>query len=63
MGGGVVLDNGGIDQLLHLTAPADQETVCRDLNGIQAQFLSAALHALAIRTAGPVEPDKLVKSW
>lgn len=47
----------------HLTAPADQETVCRDLNGIQAQFLSAALHALAIRTAGPVEPDKLVKSW
>lgn len=37
----------------HLTAPADQGTVCRDLNGIQAQFLSAALHALAIRTAGP----------
>lgn len=47
----------------HLTAPADQGTVCRDLNGVQAQFLSAALHALAIRTTGPVEPDQLVKSW
>lgn len=47
----------------HLTARAGQETVCRDLNGVQAQFLSAALHALAIRTDGPVEPDRLVKSW
>ncbi len=47
----------------HLTAPAEQLTVCRDLNGIQAQFGSAALHALTIRTAGPVEPDRLVKSW
>ena len=47
----------------HLTNLADQKLVCRDLNGIQAQFLSAALHALDIRTAGPVESDKLVKSW
>lgn len=47
----------------HLTAPADQKTVCRDLNGVQAQFMTAALHALAIRTTGPVEPEKLVKSW
>lgn len=47
----------------HLTAPADQKTVCRDLNGVQAQFMAAALHALAIRTTGPVEPEKLVKSW
>ena len=47
----------------HLTAPADQETVCLDLCGVQAQFLSAALHALTIRTVGPVEPDKLVKTW
>lgn len=47
----------------HLTAPADQETVCRDLNGVQAQFMAAALHALTIRTAVPLEPEKLVKSW
>ena len=47
----------------HLTAPADQQTVCRDLNGVQAQFLSAALHALAIRTDGQAEPERLVKSW
>lgn len=47
----------------HLTRPAPPLTVCRDLNGIQAQFLSAALHALAIRSAGPAEPDKLAKSW
>ena len=47
----------------HLTNLADQKLVCRDLNGIQAQFLSAALHALDIRTAGPVESDELVKSW
>ena len=47
----------------HLTAPAaDGETVCRDLNGIQAQFSSAAHHALAIRTAGGVEEERLVKS-
>lgn len=47
----------------HLTCPAEQETVVRDLCGVQAQFLSAALHALAIRTGGAVEPEKLVKSW
>lgn len=47
----------------YLTCPAEQETVVRDLCGIQAQFLSAALHALAIRTGGGVEPEKLVKSW
>lgn len=47
----------------HLTAPADTLTVCRDLNGIQAQFSSSAIHALTIRTAVAVEPDKLVKSW
>ncbi len=47
----------------HLTAPADQMTVARDLNGVQAQFLSAALHALSIRMAGPLEPERLVKSW
>lgn len=47
----------------HLTAPAEQEAVCKDLCGVQAQLLPAALHALSIRTEGPVEPEKLVKSW
>lgn len=47
----------------HLTCPAPPLAVCRDLNGVQAQFLSAALHALAIRGDSPAEPDKLVKSW
>ena len=47
----------------HLTAPADMLTVCRNLNGIQAQFHSAAMHSLTIRSAGPVEPDRMVKSW
>ena len=47
----------------HLTAPADTPTVCRDLNGIQAQFSSAAMHNLSIRTADAAEPDRLVKSW
>lgn len=47
----------------HLTRKADQSTVCRDLNGIQAQFASAARHALSIRTEGGVEEDRLVKSW
>lgn len=47
----------------HLTAPAEQSVVCRDLNGVQAQFSTAALHALSIRTAGTAEPEKLVKSW
>lgn len=47
----------------HLTDLADQRTVCRDLNGIQAQFLPSALHNLAVRTGGAVEPGELVKSW
>lgn len=47
----------------HLTAPADQRTVCRDLNGIQAQFLPSALQNLAVRTGGEVETGELVKSW
>ena len=47
----------------HLTCPAPPLAVCRDLNGVQAQFLSAALHALAIRGDSPAEPDKMVKSW
>lgn len=47
----------------HLTAPADFLSVCRDLNGVQAQFSAAAIHSLTIRAADRVEPDKLVKSW
>lgn len=47
----------------HLTAPGSQETVCRDLLGVQAQFWGAAEHALTIRTRGLVQPDALVKSW
>ena len=47
----------------HLTDLADQGTVCRDLNGIQAQFLPSALHNLAARTGGAAEPGELVKSW
>ena len=47
----------------HLTAPADTRRVCRDLNGIQAQFSAAARHALSLRTAGRVEEETLVKSW
>ena len=36
----------------HLTNPAPGEEICRDLNGIQAQFLSNSRHALAIRGCG-----------
>lgn len=48
----------------HLTDPAPGEEVCRDLNGIQAQFLSHSRHALAIRgCSGPDWNRGLVKSW
>lgn len=33
----------------YLTNPSDAITVCKDLNGVQAQFMSAAIHALFIR--------------
>ena len=46
----------------HLLMPADTQTVVKDLCGLQAQFLSHALHGLAIRT-GEVNTDGLVKSW
>ena len=46
----------------HLLAPADTQTVVKDLCGLQAQFLSHALHGLSIR-AGEVNTDGLVKSW
>lgn len=50
----------------HLTAPADRLTVCGDLNGLQAQFLSCARHALATRCSQPLDGswgEGLVKSW
>ena len=46
----------------HLLAPADTQTVVKDLCGVQAQFLSHALHSLSIRCTD-VNTDGLVKSW
>ena len=46
----------------HLLAPADTQTVVKDLCGVQAQFLSHALHGLSIRCTD-VNTDGLVKSW
>lgn len=47
----------------HLTVRAEMQTVCRDLNGIQAQFPSAAQHALSLRATDEAATDALVKSW
>ena len=46
----------------HLLAPADTQTVVKDLCGVQAQFLGHALHGLSIRCTD-VNTDGLVKSW
>ena len=46
----------------HLLVPADTQTVVKDLCGVQAQFLSHALHGLSIR-CNEVHTDGLVKSW
>ncbi|MCH5287001.1 MAG: AlkZ family DNA glycosylase [Christensenellaceae bacterium] len=46
----------------YLLSPADSLTVTRDLCGVQAQFLSSALHALRLRTGGQ-DVNGLVKSW
>ena len=50
----------------HLLRDADKLTVVRDLCGLQAQFLSNALHSLKIRCADYDEitvSDSLVKNW
>lgn len=48
----------------HLTDPAPGEEICRDLNGIQAQFLSHSRHALAIQGCSGSDWNRgLVKSW
>ena len=46
----------------HLLAPSDTETVVKDLCGVQAQFLTHALHGLSIRCT-EVNTDGLIKSW
>lgn len=46
----------------HLLSSADTQTVVKDLCGLQAQFLSHALHGLSIRTL-KVDTEGLVKSW
>ncbi|MBR4888934.1 MAG: winged helix DNA-binding domain-containing protein [Clostridia bacterium] len=51
----------------HITAPAEKLQVCRDLNGLQAQYVSNARHALQIRCSEVLPEnnwgDGLVKSW
>lgn len=46
----------------HLLTPTDTQTVVKDLCGVQAQFLSHALHGLSIPCT-EVKTDGLVKSW
>lgn len=46
----------------HLLSPGDSSAVIQDLCGVQAQFLSHALHGLSIRCHG-VETSELIKSW
>ena len=46
----------------HLLVPANTQRVVKDLCGVQAQFLSHALHGLSIRCT-KVNTEGLVKSW
>ena len=46
----------------HLLEPSDSLTVASDLCGLQAQFLSNALHALRLRTNQP-DLTGLIKAW
>lgn len=46
----------------HLLQTADTQTVVKDLCGVQAQFLSHALHGLSIR-CDDVDITDLIKSW
>ncbi|MBE6945270.1 MAG: winged helix DNA-binding domain-containing protein [Ruminococcaceae bacterium] len=46
----------------YLLSPGDCKTVIQDLCGVQAQFLSHALHGLTIRCQD-IETSALVKSW
>ena len=46
----------------HLLKSADTQSVIKDLCGVQAQFLTHALHALTLRTDS-LDASALVKSW
>ena len=46
----------------HLLCPSEPLYVVKDLCGLQAQFLSNALHSLRLRS-GSEQSDGLVKSW
>ena len=46
----------------HLLTPTDTQTVVKDLCGVQAQFMSNALHALAIR-CDTADTSALLKNW
>ena len=46
----------------HFLTHADTQTVVKDLCGVQAQFLSHALHGLSLR-CDEVNTDGLIKSW
>lgn len=46
----------------HLLEPVDSQTAVKDLCGLQAQFLSHALHGLSIRSEDP-RTEGMVKSW
>lgn len=46
----------------HLLTPTDTQSAASNLCGIQAQYLSHALHALRIRT-GDSHTDGLIKTW
>ena len=50
----------------YLLSPSDKLTVARDLCGVQAQFMTNALHSLKIRCNDFDErtvPEGLVKNW
>ena len=46
----------------HLLAPADTQTVVKDLCGVQAQFMSHALHGLSLR-CDTADTSALLKNW
>ena len=50
----------------HLVIPTDKKTVVQDLMGVQAQFMSNAMHALRIRCTDYEDlavEENLIKSW
>ena len=50
----------------YLITPADKQTVLRDLNGVQAQFMGNALHSMKIRCTDyspETAADGVVKNW